>query len=187
MAIDPTLVTTERVGELPPALPTLLSKVPHEIDTVLNYFTIQQLLDLIAPLVSALQYQVIDMDVPQQFVTDNFDLTPGPSMGLGKNLMEGYAIRNGNNGTVNADGRSNLAYGVSNAFVGVLKGSADSVLVSHTHTFTGSNRDNGDPGALIITAPDDGNGTRASLSTVGESGVGKNYHPVVVTLSVMKL
>lgn len=201
MAIDPNLITTERVGELPPLPPTLESKVPHEIGTTLNYFTIQQLVAFIAPLVSALQYQVIELDVPQQFITDNFDLAAGPSMGLGTNLMLGYAICNGNNGTVNRDKRSSIAYGVSNAFVGTFKGSEDSVVVAHSHlngvaddndnnAFVYGSSNAGIPGLANSSIQLEGgvDPTRQGLtSSTGEPGAGKNYHPVVVTLTVMKL
>ena len=36
--INPNDITTVRVGELPPNIPTLESKIPHELGTNLNYF-----------------------------------------------------------------------------------------------------------------------------------------------------
>jgi len=46
--IDPTEITTKRVGELPSAGFNLTDKIPHEIGTVLNQGTIQQLIDFIS-------------------------------------------------------------------------------------------------------------------------------------------
>lgn len=55
-------------------------------------------------------YQVIELDCPQQFIDDNFDLAPGSTMGLGKNLMLGFAMSNGNNGTQDRRRRTSVAY-----------------------------------------------------------------------------
>jgi len=45
--IDPNVVTTARVGELPSNPISLTDKIPHEIGTELNQSTVQQLADLI--------------------------------------------------------------------------------------------------------------------------------------------
>lgn len=45
--IDPNVVTTVRVGELPPATVNLTDKIPHEIDTELFSGTVKQLADTI--------------------------------------------------------------------------------------------------------------------------------------------
>lgn len=45
--IDPLLITTERVGQLPPALFGLTDKIPHEIGDDLKQGTVQQLADTI--------------------------------------------------------------------------------------------------------------------------------------------
>jgi hypothetical protein len=45
--IDPLLVTTERVGQLPPAAFGLSDKIPHEIGEDLKQGTVQQLADVI--------------------------------------------------------------------------------------------------------------------------------------------
>lgn len=47
MAIDPNIVTTVRVGELPPNPFTLSDKIPHEIGDTLFRGTVQQLADTI--------------------------------------------------------------------------------------------------------------------------------------------
>src|SRR3990172_11449728 len=103
--IDPNLITTIRVGELPPSVFSLTDNIPHEVGTDLKSGTIQQLLDFLRPLVGKLQFEVVRMSVNTQYIVDNFDLVPGPNMGLGTNLCLGFAICNGNNGTENLDGR----------------------------------------------------------------------------------
>jgi hypothetical protein len=177
--IDPNLITTVRVGELPPEPLTLDSLIPHEIGTDLKSGTIQQLLDLLRPLVGKLQYEVVRMSVDSQYIIDNFDVT-----GLGTNLCLGFAICNGNNGTENLDGRSGIGYGANYNFVGLPVGSADSVVVSHSHTYTYENT----RGTGIAGAEDGTSGIETgTTSTVGESGVNKNYHPSIVQLYMMKL
>lgn len=177
--IDPNLVTTVRVGELPPEPLTLDSLIPHEIGTDLKSGTIQQLLDLLRPLVGKLQYEVVRMSVDSQYIIDNFDVT-----GLGTNLCLGFARCNGNNGTENFDGRSGIGYGTVNNFVGLTGGSANAVVVSHSHTYTYENT----RGTGIAGAEDGTSGIETgTTSTVGESGVNKNYHPFIVQLYMMKL
>src|SRR3990172_7309905 len=115
--IDPNLITTIRVGELPPSVFSLTDNIPHEVGTDLKSGTIQQLLDFLRPLVGKLQFEVVRMSVNTQYITDNFDIT-----GLGTNLCLGFAICNGNNGTENLDGRSGIGYGTVNNFVGFTGG-----------------------------------------------------------------
>lgn len=183
--IDPNLITTIRVGELPPVDLSLASVIPHEVGTDLKQGTIQQLLDLLRPLVGKLQYEITELDVTTQYIADNFDET-----GLGKNLCLGFAICNGHNGTKNRDGRSSIAYGSNFGFVGVLGGSKDAVVVAHSHTYTQYQLDQ------EVSA--NGNGVRSlnkndtqvgdfSTSSSGISGADKNYHPYIVTLTIMKL
>ena len=187
--INPDLITTVRVGELPPEPFSLTDLIPHEVGTDLKSGTIQQLLDLLRPLVGKLQYEVIEMDVTTQYITDNFDST-----GLGINLCEGFAICNGNNGTKNRDGRSGIAYGITYNFVGLTGGTADSTLVSHSHTAKISNVTGGDTDKFIAQNGGSGGGTTSATGTgiintsiTGGTGVNKNYHPYIVTLTIMKL
>ena len=184
--IDPNLITTTRVGELPIAPLSGTSKIPHEVGTDLKQATIQELIDLITPLVNAIQFQVIELDVNQQYIIDNFDAT-----GLGINLMDGYAICNGSNGTKNRDGRTGIAYGTNYSFVGFVGGATTHTLLSSevpalTVSFTGSNDDNGDDGQYIVTSPDEPN-TVHTLNSNGGGGSHNNMQPYIVTLTVMKL
>lgn len=129
MAINPNDITTIRVGELPSAAFSLTDKIPHEVGTDLKRGTIQELIDFITPFIGAIQFQVITLHVNSAYIAANFDVT-----GLGINLMDGYAICNGNNGTLNKDGRVGIAYGTTNNVVGQFGGST---TVSVTSQITG--------------------------------------------------
>lgn len=184
MAIDPNLITTASVGELPDAPPLLTSLLAHETvsDNLLKQMTIQQLVDLIAPLVSAIQYQIITLHVDSAYIEGNFDVT-----GLGINLMVGYAICNGNNGTINKDGRVGIAYGSNYNVVGAIGGSKDAVVVEHSH-LSGSYNTGG--GNLLYTNTGLENGSDKvyqSTNSTGVSGTGMNMQPYLVELQIMKL
>lgn len=184
--IDPNLITTIRVGELPPVDLSLTSVIPHEVGTDLKKGTIQQLLDLLRPLVGKLQYEIVELDVTTQYIVDNFDNT-----GLGKNLCLGFAICNGQNGTKNRDGRSSIAYGTNFGFVGVLGGEANHILTisempSHTHASNGSTNTTGGFGQNVVNNAID---NTADVITKPEGGglAHNTYHPYIVTLTIMKL
>jgi len=180
--INPNLITTIRVGELPPVDLSLTSVIPHEVGTDLKQGTVQQLLDLLRPLVGKLQYEIIELDVTTQYIVDNFDET-----GLGKNLCLGFAICNGQNGTKNRDGRSSIAYGSNYNAVGVLGGFADSTLVEHSHALKYGNNGEGTKYPETPYISDVLGGNMQPTETVGISGTNRNYHPYIVTLTIMKL
>lgn len=125
MAINPDNINTIRVGELPPAAFSLTDQIPHEVGTDLFRATIQDLVNFIAPMVGAIQFQVITLHVNQAYITANFEAN-----GLGKNLMLGYAICNGNNGTLNKDGRVGIAYGATKNVIGQFGGATTSNVTS---------------------------------------------------------
>ena len=183
--IDPNLITTIRVGELPPVDLSLASVIPHEVGTDLKQGTIQQLLDLLRPLVGKLQYEIVELDVTTQYIVDNFDST-----GLGKNLCLGFAICNGQNGTKNRDGRSSIAYGSNFGFVGVLDGSKDAVLVEHNHRIGDESGASGSGTANVRYIGKEIESNTLGIpytDKAGISGADKNYHPYIVTLTIMKL
>lgn len=182
--IDPNLITTKSVSELPVDAISLSSKIPHELTGILKQGTIQELVDLLAPLVGKMQFEIVELDVTQQYITDNFDIT-----GLGINLCAGFAICNGNNGTIDRDGRSSIAYGGEYSFVGVPIGSKDAIVVSHTHSFpnTLTGKGTGGAGDFASNASNISYSDNTTTLTEGESGINKNYHPCIVTLTIMKL
>lgn len=121
-------------------------------------------------------------------------MTPGPNQGLGKvgGLWEGWQICNGNNGTDNLDGQVLMGYGANHSVIGQFLGSKDAVLVSHTHTTTPNTNINFGSGSTIrnrASAVVEGTGLPidVSISTVGESGTGKNIQPSMVILAIMKI
>ena len=184
--INPNDITTIRVGELPPNIPTLESKIPHELGTNLNYFTIQQLIAFLQPYVGVFQYETKRLAVNQAYITDNFDET-----GLGRNICLGWAIRNGNNGTDNIDGKVGIAYGASNNVIGHTDGSKTQTLLANqipelTVNFTGSNDDNGDDGEFLITSTRQSNGAK-TLKTVAGNQPHSIMQPYIIDLYIMKL
>ena len=190
--IDPNLITTTRVGELPPFAFSLTDLIPHEVGTDLKSGTIQQLLDFLRPLVGKLQFEVVRMSVNTQYIVDNFDLVPGPNMGLGTNLCLGFAICNGNNGTENLDGRSGIGYGTVNNFVGLTGGSTTHALTVaempvHSHVINEVYNENN-----AGTKVGSGGGSIEAVGTqsTATSGSGTPHNiqdPYIVQLYMMKL
>ena len=199
MALDPALLSSVRVGELAPEVFSLTDNIAHEVGTELKRGTVQQLVDLVAPLVSALQFQVIELDVNNQYIIDNFDST-----GLGTNLCLGFAICNGQNGTKDRNGRTGVAYGTTYTAVGAIGGSATHVLSEsemplHNHNngladdvsllFVYGGTTDGVPG-LATRAVSGEVGTRTVqglTSTRGANSAHNNLQPYIVTLIIQKL
>lgn len=133
-----------------------------------------------------LPYEVKQLDCPQEFLEENFNLTPGPTMGLGKNLALGYAICNGNNGTQNRNGRVALQYDPEQyPNLGDTGGSNDAVVVAHTHNIATSPNDS--LGYVTVKASSSTGGTSISTTVAGESGIGKNRQPFIVSLFIQRV
>lgn len=186
MAIDPNLVTTVRTGELPPLPLELESKIAHEIGDILYRTDIQDLVNFIRANSISYPYEKKDIIAPNpEYITDNFDMTPGATEGLGLvgGLWEGWAICNGNNGTPNLDGQTLIGYGANYPTVGQFLGSKDAVLVAHSHSVTKSSND------VDGNSFSPGNGTLGTIqtSTEGVDGTDKNMQPSMVILMIMKL
>lgn len=193
MAINPAEITTVRVGQLPPDLPTLESNIAHELGDILYKCTIQELVDLLSLNVGTLQYEVKTLYVKQEYIDNNFDET-----GLGINLCAGFAICNGANDTVSVDGLVDVGYGINYNVIGGFGGSKDAVVVAHTHGQRTSS-DNGFDLPQIkvsgggMTTGVAGNtssaGTRMQVLTdeTGIDGTDKNMQPYIIALKIMKL
>lgn len=202
MAIDPNLVTTVRTGELPPLPLELESKIAHEIGDVLYRTDIQDLVNFIRANSISYPYEKKDIIAPNpEYITDNFDMTPGATEGLGLvgGLWEGWAICNGNNGTPNLDGQTLIGYGANYPTVGQFLGSKDAVLVEHGHglasrSWTTNNTD-GLPESDVIAGrslsrtgyTELGTSSQPLVEVVGEDGTDKNIQPSMVILMIMKL
>ena len=70
------------------------------------------------------------IDLPTYFVATG--ATTG--LGIAGQLYEGWAICNGNNTTVNDNGRVSIAYGADYLTLGAIDGSKDAVVIEHSHT-----------------------------------------------------
>ena len=175
-----------RVGELPSALFNLTDNLAHEIGTDLKRGTVQELINLIAPLVSALQFQVISLDVTTAYINSNFDNT-----GLGTNLCLGYAICNGNNGTKNRNGLISLGYGVGYTAIGGTGGATTHGLTAAEIPaiqvpYTASVADNGDTGTFLVTSRFQSAGIQ-NLTTGGAGTAHNIMQPYLITLMIQKL
>jgi hypothetical protein len=117
------------------------------------------------------------------YLAANFDGT-----GLGRLERLGWAICNGNNGTVNHDGRVVIAYGTNYPTLGATGGSKDAVLVEHSHAQTISLTDTGSEGGYVSSYPRAGSqNTYLRTDTEGVSGTDKNMQPYIVLLRIQKL
>ena len=189
--IDPNLITTIRVGELPPETFSLDSKIAHEVGVDLKYGTVADLIAFISPLISAIQYQVITLHVTQEYIDNNFDMAPGATKGLGINLMTGYAIVNGNNGTINKDGMVGIAYGEVYNVIGQYGGEKTHILTvpeipPHSHSFSASAAGESGGGAPTTGDANEPAGSFGMTNT-GGGLAHNNMQPYLVELQVMKL
>jgi hypothetical protein len=132
----------------------------------------------------AMLYEVKELDCPDAFRTANFDGT-----GLGINLMVGWAICNGANGTKNRSGRTAIGYDATNyATLGAVGGSKDAVVVSHSHLQSASSDPNGVVNGIVGDNTTTGSGlTSLNTSTEGVSGTDKNMQPYIVTLFIQRI
>jgi hypothetical protein len=179
MPINPSEISTIRVGELPTGSITVDSKFAVENDTDLQQVTGTQLVDFINTNSNAFQFEVRDLWVSQTYIDTNFDGT-----GLGTGIMEGWAICNGQNGTPPMDGLVSIGYGTNYSVIGAFGGSKDAVVVAHTHNIS-VNTDAAGSGFPAFEASST-SGTFAT-ETTGVSGINKNMQPYIVLLKIMKL
>lgn len=115
------------------------------------------------------------------YMAANFDNT-----GLGINNMVGFAICNGQNGTINRTGRTSIGYGSGYATIGATGGSKDAVVVDHNHDIDYNLNNAGGVGTQRTLNV----GTSAGVNTTknaGVSGTDKNMMPYVVTLMIQRI
>lgn len=191
MPINPAEISTIRVGELPIDEILLTSKFPIENDTTLYQATLQDLINFININASALQYEVKELWVNQTYIDNNFDVT-----GLGTNLMTGYAICNGNNGTPPMDGLVSVGHGTNYNVIGGFGGEATHQLVADEIpvldlTITASSDDSteGDPLYFLMTdrASLGFKTVTGSVNKTSTTDAHNNMQPYIILLKIMKL
>ena len=186
MPINPAEISTIRVGELPIDEILLTSKFPIENGTTLYQATLQELIDFININASALQYEVKELWVNQTYIDNNFDVT-----GYGINLMEGYAICNGDNGTPPMDGLVSVGYGTNYNVIGGFGGEEEHILIEdelppHSHSVIPYAGTQGTNFNQQISSEVSG----ASYDKTGLTGLGEphnNMQPYIILLKIMKL
>ena len=187
MPINPAEISTIRVGELTPELPTIESKIAHEIGTDLFRCTISELIDLLNLNIGTLQYEIKTLHVNQTYIDNNFDET-----GLGVDLLEGFAICNGNNGTPPLDGLVTVGYGTNYNVIGGFGGEKDHVLTMEELPSEGASGGNYNTGSGTILFNNIGleTGTDKVFSKslpLGTNEPHNNMQPYMIALKIMKL
>ena len=185
MAINPNDITTKRVGELPTDTLATTSKFAYENGTDLFQGSLQDLIDLILPLVTAFTGEYRFLQVAQSFITDNFDET-----GLGINLCVGWAIPNGNNGTTNINGRIFMPYGTTYSTLGFTGGSATHTLTideipSHSHQAQTDGGSTNSSGPYFRRESDSVGFLQTEATGGGQAH--NNLQPFIVTLIMVKI
>lgn len=146
-------------------------------------------------------YEVKQLDCPAQFILDNFDLETGPNMGLGKNLMLGFAMSNGNNGTQDRRKRTSVGFdprafvsGNNFSIIGNKFGSETHTLTipelpSHDHPLSEIGRHTSNNTGHPRSFFDQGYGgdTDGKTDEVGGDVGHNNVQPSIVTLFVQRI
>lgn len=190
MAINPADITTVRVGQLAVEAPILTSILAHEIDEQLYRCTIQDLIQILNLNVGTLQYEVKTLYVDQEYIDTNFDST-----GLGRLICSGFAICNGNNGTVPFTGLVEVACDMNDLqtySIGNTDGSTTHTLLeeempSHSHNFNVQNIGSGSIGNKIQGTNTIQSPTETSTNTKGGNQPHNNMQPYICVLKIMKL
>lgn len=109
-------------------------------------------------------------------------VTTGPTAGLGQKEYTGWAVMNGNNGTVNDAGRVEVAFGTGYTTLGATGGEKDHVLTIPELP------DNGQPVINGSTIGVDGGVTfNFGYGIAGSGNAHNNMQPYVVRLRIQKL
>ena len=127
----------------------------------------------------------------QNYINNNFDMTAlAPGLGLANGERYGWAICNGNNGTINKMGRVGVGYDPTNYAIGTTGGEKTHTLLvtempPHSHniparSFAGS----GSGGGADFPQGAD---TTVSTSSIGGGLAHNNMQPYIVTLFIQRI
>lgn len=197
MAINPSLVNTVQVKNLPPNPLALSNNFPHEVGDELSRATIEDLVNFIRAQSASYPYEIKYIRAPNPaYITDNFDMTVGATQGIGKagGLWEGWAIMNGNNGTDNVDGQTLIGWGANYATVGQFVGESEHTLTinempSHSHD-TDISYDGGgasDQQSYVESGGSDERNIPTASTLTGGGEAHNNMQPSMVVLIIMKM
>jgi len=187
MAINPALISTVRVGQLPTGIPELTNKIAIEQNTDLYKCTLQDLVDLLAISAGALRFEIKTLNVNQTYIDTNFDAT-----GLGRLLCDGFAICNGQNGTPNLDGLVSVGYGSNYNTIGGFGGAATHTLTEnempiHSHGIKYAAGGNGTKYPETPYIADTIMGDMQGTGVAGGGQAHNNMQPYIIQLKIMKL
>jgi len=194
MAIDPNLITTVQVGDLPPNPISLTDNIVHEVAGILSRATVEELVAFLQAQTTAYQYEIKILRPPgdgSEYINANFNMAIGSTQGLGKvdGLWPGWAICNGNNGTDNMDGVTFIGWGANYGIIGDTTGAETHTLTinempAHSHNIAKYNVDT--TGSFLADASGTSTGTVATQSTGGGQSH-NNMQPSGVFLIIKKL
>ena len=138
--------------------------------------------------IAALAWQVGDIKeiaCDAAYIASNFTGT-----GLGTGVRVGWAICNGQNGTIDKGGRVGVGHG-NGYTVGATGGSKDAVVVAHSHQLLSTIMTNPGSSANVLDYGNDWEvstlGGSNNTTSTGESGINKNMQPYIVTLFIQKI
>jgi hypothetical protein len=145
----------------------------------------------------ALPYEVKQIDMPQNILTNYFDIDISQTNTWGKGktgtVFSSWAICNGNNTTQNRMGKTPIGYGDGYA-LNATGGSKDAVVVPHTHEYAKTDQYNqaGNGVDIGYVGVGDDKHLGASLQqtnipTNAVSGLGANMQPYIVTLFIQRI
>ena len=180
MSIIPADTTTVRVDQLPPDSFLLTDIFPFETlaDQTLKKATFQDLVNFINLNSNAFQHEIKELFVNQEYIDNNIDET-----GLGINLLAGWRL------ATELDGLVTIGYGATYTNIGGYGGSANAVVVEHSHDFKNTLVGHGSGGVGNFAS--NSSNIQYSDNTVtkssGASGTNKNMQPYCVVLKIIKL
>jgi len=145
-------------------------------DQTMKKATFQDLVNFININSNALQYEIKELFVNAEYIANNIN-----EAGLGINLLTGWRL------ATELDGLVTIGYGANYTNIGGYGGSADAVVVSHSHGIKYGANGSGTKYAETPYISDVIGGNAEPTETTGVSGTNKNMQPYCVVLKIIKL